>query len=71
MKTELATVTVNGEPKRVELPSSIADFLAASGWCATQVVVEFNGRVVPRDQLGRVQLHEGDQVEVIVPVAGG
>ena len=71
MKTEPGTVTANGEPKKVELPCSIAEFLASSGWRATQVVVELNGHVVSRDRLGELQLHDGDRLEVIVPVAGG
>jgi len=71
MKAELVTVTANGDPKKVELPCSIADFLESSGWRATQVVVEFNGQVVPRDRLGSVQLRDGDRLEVVLPVAGG
>jgi sulfur carrier protein len=71
MKAEFATIRANGEPRRVELPCSLADFLASGGWRATQVVVEFNGQVVPRNQIGQVELRDGDQVEVIVPVAGG
>jgi thiamine biosynthesis protein ThiS len=51
--------------------SSLLDFLAICGWKATQVVVECNGSIVPREQLGQVQLKEGDELEVIVPVAGG
>jgi thiamine biosynthesis protein ThiS len=71
MKARMVTVKANGEPKEVELPCSIADFLVLSGLRATQVVVEFNGQVVPRGQLGKLQLQDGDQIEVIVPVAGG
>jgi thiamine biosynthesis protein ThiS len=71
MKAETVTVTANGERRTINLPCSISDFLESSGWRATQVVVEHNGRVVPRSELRQIALNEGDKLEVIVPVAGG
>jgi sulfur carrier protein len=71
MKPELATVLANGRQEQVELPCSVAGFVTAHGWKATQVVVERNGRVLGRDELGTVMINGGDQLEVIVPVAGG
>jgi thiamine biosynthesis protein ThiS len=37
----------------------------------TQVVVEYNGEALLRDQFEQVQLREGDRLEVVLPVAGG
>jgi thiamine biosynthesis protein ThiS len=71
MKAKLATIRANGVSRKIAVPCSLADFLVSAGWRATQVVVEFNGQVVPRNQFGQVQIRDGDQVEVIVPVAGG
>jgi thiamine biosynthesis protein ThiS len=71
MKPELATVLANGRREEVQLPCTVAGFVAAHGWKATQVVVERNGRVLGRDELGTVMINGGDQLEVIVPVAGG
>jgi sulfur carrier protein len=71
MKPELATVLANGRQEQVRLPCSVAAFVAAHGWKATQVVVERNGEVLGRDELGKVMINGGDQLEVIVPVAGG
>jgi thiamine biosynthesis protein ThiS len=71
MKPEPITVVANGKPEQIQPPCSVTDFIVAHGWKATQVVVERNGRVLGRDELGRVMLGSGDQLEVIVPVAGG
>lgn len=71
MKSERATILANGQQEQVQLPCSVAEFVAASGWKATQVVVEYNGQVLGRDELVGVMLRSGDQLEVIVPVAGG
>lgn len=71
MKDELAMVVANGREEQVQLPCSVAEFVAAHGWKTTQVVVERNGQVLGRGDLGNVMLSGGDQIEVIVPVAGG
>ena len=41
------------------------------GWRPTQVVVEYNGHVLPRSDLVNAELQDGDRLEIIVPVAGG
>ena len=71
MKPEGATILANGKEEQVQLPCSVAGFVTARGWKATQVVTEYNGRVLARDEMGRVMLSSGDRLEVIVPVAGG
>jgi thiamine biosynthesis protein ThiS len=71
MKPESATIVANGKRRQVTLPRSVADFVAEHGWKGTQVVIELNGRVLRRDEVESVMLQEGDQLEVIVPVAGG
>ncbi len=73
MKAELDQVIIvaNGESRRVTLPCSVADFVAGCGFRPTQVVVEYNGEVLPRSVLGDTQLKEADRLELILPVAGG
>lgn len=71
MKPETATIIANGERKEIGLPCSVQGFLVSCGFRATQVVVEYNGRVLERDQTDKVDLADGDRIEVIVPVAGG
>ena len=71
MKPETATIIANGERKEIEVPCSVQDFLVSCGFRATQVVVEYNGRVLERDKADEVHLDEGDRIEIIIPVAGG
>jgi thiamine biosynthesis protein ThiS len=66
-----AQILVNGKPFAVALPCSVGQFIERNGWKPTQVVVEHNGQVAPRGQVGVVFLSEGDRLEVILPVAGG
>ncbi len=71
MKREAVTIIANGEQKRLKSPCSLADFVASCGFKTTQVVVEYNAKVLARGELGKVELKNGDRIEVIVPVAGG
>jgi sulfur carrier protein len=71
MKPESITILANGKPEQVGLTCSVADFVSGRGWKATQVVVEYNGRVLGRAELTQTMLKSGDSLEVIVPVAGG
>ena len=71
MKSERTTIVVNGQRQEVKLPCSVTDFLGNCGWKTTQVVVEHNGTVLSRGELGQVLLKNGDRLEIIVPVAGG
>ena len=71
MNAEPAVICANGKEVTITLPCSIGEFVKRCGWRATQVVVEYNGRVLERSSLDRIQLRAGDCLEVITPVAGG
>ncbi len=64
-------IVVNGEIRRFSSSLSVTDLLRELGWKPTQVVVERNGEVLPREKVGGVRLEEGDRLEIILPVAGG
>jgi sulfur carrier protein len=67
------TVKLNG--RRVELGSeaTLADAVgkAGVGPDARGVAAALDGEVVPRADWGRVELHEGQSVEVVGAVQGG
>ena len=71
MKSGEARIQVNGNSQVVRLPCSVAQLLHQAGLKTTQVVVEYNGSVLPKTSLTERYLEEGDRLEVIVPVAGG
>jgi len=66
-----AKVIANGQPREVELPCTVAQFLAQCGWKPTQVVVECNGNILPRSELATRSVQDNDRLEIIIPVAGG
>ncbi len=67
----MTTVTVNGKPRELEGPLSVAAFLEALDINARQVAVALNGEVVPRSEWGRATVNDGDTVEVVRAVGGG
>jgi thiamine biosynthesis protein ThiS len=71
MGTETARIIANGQDRKVKQPYSVADLLQELEWKPTQVVVEYNGRVLPRTDVVTTWLCDGDQLEIILPVAGG
>jgi len=71
MRANVATISANGEPRQIQLPLTLGEFLEKCGWRPSQVVVELNGEVLPRKEAASRQLQDGDRVEIIVPVAGG
>jgi len=67
----MITITLNGKPRQIEGPISIADFLQALDINRRQVAVAVNGEVVPRDRWPEARINGGDTVEVVRAVGGG
>jgi thiamine biosynthesis protein ThiS len=65
------TLTVNGSLRQALEPVTVADLLATEQEPAQHVVVEVNGRYVPRTAYADHVLSEGDRVEIILPAFGG
>jgi thiazole synthase len=70
MATELS-LTVNGEPRRIAAPATIADLVTALGLNPAKVAVERNAVIVPRSTLAEVALADGDVLEIVHFVGGG
>lgn len=67
----MARIIANGEEIEVQVLGTVSEFLSGNGLKPTQVVVELNGNVIPREMVSVTKIQDGDRVEVIVPVAGG
>jgi thiamine biosynthesis protein ThiS len=65
------TVVVNGEPRTIPAPASVADLLARLGLDPRMVVVELNREIIRRPRVGEVKLADGDTVELVHFVGGG
>jgi len=65
-------LTLNGEPKILDLPDpTVASLVADLGLRPEVVAVELNGDLVPRASHGTQALAEGDQLEIVTLVGGG
>ena len=67
----MITLTVNGSPQSLEDPTKLAQLLDTMQLTGKRVAVERNGEIVPRSQYAQVDLHDGDQLEIVVAVGGG
>ncbi len=64
-------LTINGEPRRVAGPISVAGLLGVLGLTEGKVAVERNLEIVPRSLHGETALAEGDKIELVQFVGGG
>jgi thiamine biosynthesis protein ThiS len=64
-------VLVNGEPRQVPGPATIADLLRQLNLDPRTVVVELNRQIVRRLHLDETELSEGDSIELVHFVGGG
>lgn len=64
-------IELNGQPKRIEAPSSIHMLLEKEGLAERRVAVEVNGEIVPRSLHATHALVEGDRVEIVHALGGG
>lgn len=64
-------VVINGDPREVPSPLTLAGLLDHLGLDPRMVVVEHNRAIVRRGTLADVPLAEGDVVELVHFVGGG
>jgi thiazole synthase len=68
----MLTLTINGERRTLEGPSTVAELLKSLGVAdARRVAVEVNQDLVPRTRHAERSLQEGDAVEIVTLVGGG
>jgi sulfur carrier protein len=68
---ELITISVNGIPRQLLGPISIAALIDEMGLTGKRIALERNGEIVPRSSFQTKQLADGDKLEVVVAVGGG
>lgn len=67
----MLTLKINGEPRQMPRPLTIAELLAQLGHDCRRVAVEVNESVVPAIRHAEHRLTEGDRVEIVTLVGGG
>ncbi|HEY7026715.1 MAG TPA: sulfur carrier protein ThiS [Gemmatimonadales bacterium] len=65
------TLTVNGDPRVITGPATLADLLRQLDLDARMVVVELNREIVRRPRLAEIEVQNGDSVELVHFVGGG
>ena len=64
-------IIVNGEPRQVAAPYSVADLINDLALAGRRLAVEVNLDIVPRSRHGEHQLQAGDRVEIVHAIGGG
>ena len=67
----MIAIVVNGEPKSLEGPMSVADLIGVLGLAGKRIALECNGEIVPRSRHAGMTIDEGDRIEIVVAVGGG
>jgi sulfur carrier protein len=65
------SITVNGEPREIPGPATVADLLVQIGLDLRKVAVERNLEIVPRSTYAATALAAGDQLEIVHFIGGG
>ena len=71
MRAETLRITVNEEPREVAAGTTLAALVEQLALAPERLAVEHNREVVPRGSWARVELSEGDRVEIVHFVGGG
>ena len=71
METTSLGIVLNGSPRAVPAPCTVAGLLREAGHGARRVAVEVNGEIVPRSAHDDRLLAEGDRVEIVQALGGG
>ena len=64
-------ITVNGQPKRLDAPLTVAALLETLQLDAGRVAVELNREVLLQERFAATSLQQGDTLEIVQFVGGG
>jgi len=65
------TLTINGEARSLEGPTSLAALVTSLGLDPRKVAVERNLEIVPRSAYLATALCDGDRIEIVHFIGGG
>ena len=64
-------IVVNGEPRAVPAPATVAELVRQLGLQPAQVAVERNRQLVRRAEHATTALADGDRIEIVTFFGGG
>ncbi len=62
---------LNGEPSKIDKPTTVMAFLEHLGLPCKGIAVELNREIVPKSAYETTALVDGDQLEIVQFVGGG
>lgn len=66
----MINLTINGQPQSCNA-ATIDALLCHLNLAHSQVAIELNGTIIPRDAFGDTALQDGDRLEIVRFVGGG
>ena len=64
-------IRINGDEREFNASLTLAGLIEQLGMKSDRVAIELNRAIAPRDRWARLELNEGDQVEIVHFVGGG
>ncbi len=64
-------ILLNSEKQMLEKQSTISEFLLAKGLNPETIIVEYNGKILKKQEWSDIELQDQDQLEVLNFVGGG
>ena len=64
-------ILLNGMEESVSPETTVRDFLKAHGFSGKNLILEWNGEILPLEKAGEAVLHDGDSLNVFSLVGGG
>lgn len=71
VRSAMLEIFINGAPRQLEIPLTVALLLEREGLAGKRVAVERNGEIVPKSRHAETPLAAGDRLEIVVAVGGG
>ena len=64
-------ILLNSEKEMLEKQITISEFLLAKGLNPETIIVEYNGKILKKQEWSDIELQDQDQLEVLNFVGGG
>jgi sulfur carrier protein len=64
-------IRINGKPETIDALSDVEALISGKGLSADRVVVEYNQKILPREEWAGTAVREGDNIEIVSFVGGG
>ncbi len=64
-------IEVNGEPREIELNTTLAQLIAQLDYAGERIAIELNREVIRRTAWDNTRLNDNDKIEIVHFVGGG